>query len=52
MLSGMLKVNPMRNESMYDVTFYKLCDFQQAGGRNALVTKKTEKRKYIRGFIG
>lgn len=53
MLSGMLKVSPMRNESMQDVAFYKpICDFQKAGERNALATKKTQKRKSIRGFIG
>ena len=41
MLSGMPRVNPMRNESMEDVAFYKLiCDFRQAGERNALATKK------------
>lgn len=45
MLSGMLKVSPMRNESIQDVVFYKfVCDFQQAGERKALTTKKTEKK--------
>lgn len=51
-LSGMLKVNPIRNESMQDVTFYMLiCDFQQAGGKNALVTKKIQRKENTLGNL-
>ena len=46
MLSGMLKVSPMRNESIQDVVFYKfICDFQKAGERQALTTKKTQRKE-------
>lgn len=46
MLSGMLKVSPMRNESIQDVIFYKfICDFQKAGERKALTTKKTQRKE-------
>lgn len=52
MLSGMLKVSPMRNESMQDVAFYKpICDFQKAGERNALATKKTQRKENLLGAL-
>ena len=48
----MLKVSPMRNESMQDVAFYKLiCDFQKAGERNALAAKKTQRKENPLGAL-
>lgn len=51
MLSGMLKVSPMRNESIQDVIFYMfICDFQKAGERKALATEKTQRKKIHEGI--